>query len=163
MERRKQVNTDDRERVLIVLANFHDDAFHIATALADQLARDGLTVQLADLEAGHAPVLANYDAVIIGARVRLGQNDRALTSYIREHLAELGALPGFWYCVGHGSFHGDAVARLTARRAGWQPTATWSFIDASESQQAEVEGFAQLIVDEVPGDDDAPPARILRE
>ena len=140
-----------RERILILLANLHDDAARIATMLAAELAVDGLTVALADLASGHVPRLADYDAVIIGTRVRLGENDRALTSYIREHLSELAALPAFWYCVGHGSYRGDSAARLPARRTGWQPTATWSFVDASASQQAEIEGFSQLIADEVKG------------
>jgi len=140
---------------LIVLANCHDDAAHVATMLAEHLALDDLTVDVADLGTGPVPVLADYDAVIIGARVRLGEDDRALTAYIRENLAELDALPAFWFCVGHGSFHCDSAARRTARRTGWQPTATWSFVDATPSQQADVEGFAQLIADEVPGFVDA--------
>lgn len=150
MDRCDRLNADDRERVLIVLADFHDDAARVATLLAEQLAVDGLTVELADLDTGHVPPLADYDAVIIGARVRLGHHDRDLTAYIREHLSELRALPAFWYCVGHGSFHSDTTARLTASRTGWQPTATWSFVDASPSQKAEIEGFARLIADEVP-------------
>jgi len=119
--------------------------------LAEHLALDNLIVDVCDLDTGCVPALAGYDAVIIGARVRLGENERALTAYIREHLAELDALPAFWFCVGHGGFQCDSAARASARRTGWQPTATWSFVDATSSQQAEVEGFAQLIADEVPG------------
>jgi len=152
MDRRDHMSADTRERVLIVLANFHDDAAHIATMLAEQLAADNLAVELADLETGHVPPLADYDAVVIGARVRLGHNERALSAYIREHVSELGELPAFWYCVGHGSYPSESAGRLTARRTGWLPTATWSFVDAaSASQQGEVEGFAQLIGSEVPG------------
>ncbi|MBV8762923.1 MAG: hypothetical protein JO257_36900 [Deltaproteobacteria bacterium] len=150
MDRRDRADEDLRERVLILVANLHDDAARIASSIAAQLAAEGMTAELASLELGHVPPLADYDAVVIGARVRLGQHDRALTTYIREHLAELRTLPAFWYCVGQGSFPSEAVARLTARRTGWQPTATWSFVDASDSQRDEVRGFAELIADEVP-------------
>jgi len=151
MDRRDRIDVENRERVLLVLANLHDDAAQVATMLAEDLAADRMTVELAELGAHHTPPLADYDAVIIGARVRLGRHDRAVIDYIREHRGTLATLPAFFYSVGgHGVLDRDTYAHRMTRRTGWKPTATTSFADASPLQRGGVNAFARLVADETP-------------
>lgn len=150
MDRRDRMAVDDRDRILLVLANLHDDAAQVATMLAEELATDGVTVELAALGARSVPPLADYDAAVIGAQAHLGHDDRAVMDYIGDHVAELATLPAFFYSVGGRGFHFESYARRMARRTGWQPTATWRFADRSDAPRADVRAFARLIGDEIP-------------
>jgi menaquinone-dependent protoporphyrinogen oxidase len=149
MDCRERANVEDRERVLLVLANLHDDAARIGTMLAGELTADGLTVELAELEGRHVPPLADYDAVVIGAHVRLGHHDRTVIDYLARHVVDLQTLPAFFYSVGRGAYC-DSHARRVTHRTGWQPTAMWTFSDASAYQRTDVRAFARLVADEIP-------------
>ncbi|HTR50357.1 MAG TPA: flavodoxin domain-containing protein [Kofleriaceae bacterium] len=110
-----------------------------------------MTVELAELGSRPAPPLADYDAVVIGAHVRLGRHDRAVIDYIREHRGMLVRLPAFFYSVGgHGVFDRDTYAHRMTRRTGWVPTATTSFADAGALQRGGVRAFARVVADETP-------------
>lgn len=150
MDRRDRKEVDGRERVLLVLANLRDDAAQVATLLAEELAADGLAVELAALGTRSVPPLADYDAVVIGVHARLGHDDRAVMGYIDDRLADLATLPAFFYSVGGRGFHFESYAGRMARRTGWQPTASWKFADRSEAPRADVRAFARLIGDEIP-------------
>jgi hypothetical protein len=120
IDARERRDADDREeRVLVVYADASWTR-PVADALAQELMRDGMIVEQADVGAG-APPPADYDAVVIGAPLRLGRYPRVLCAYVAEHRAELAQIPTFLYVVHHQ--HTADVARF-ARDAGWEPTFT---------------------------------------
>lgn len=142
---------EDRERVLLVLANLHDDAAHVATMLIADLTAEGLTVELAALAGNGVPPTADYDAVVVGTHVRFGHPAREVVAYIRDHLDELGATPAFFYSVGsHATTHRERDVRRMTERTGWQPTMSWAFRGADDLQGVEVRAFARLVADEIP-------------
>lgn len=142
---------DDRERVLIVLANLHDDAAHIATQLIQALTADGLCVEVAEVGGSGVPPLADYDAVIVGTHVRFGHPTRSVVAYIRDHLGELTDVPAFYYSVGGRAMvrRGRDSRRLT-ERTGWHPEMTWAFTVDSDLQNVEIRAFARLVADAIP-------------
>jgi len=151
MDRRARASADTRERVLLVLANLHDDAARIATMLAEELAADGLAVEILELDARHALPLADYDAVVVGANVRFGRHARSVIEYIREQRGSFASLPAFFFSVGgHGAFDRDSYVHRMTRRTGWKPTAAASFADASAFERGDVHAFARLVADEIP-------------
>lgn len=142
---------EDRERVLLVLANLHDDAAHIATMLIRELTDDGLVVELADVGNAAAPPVADYDAVLIGAHVCFGHHTRAVVAYIRDHRAELARVPALFFSVGSQAVaHGARDARRLTARTGRRPDGTWAFRDATDLQRTDVRAFARLIADAIP-------------
>lgn len=151
LDQREHNDLEARERVLIVLANLHDDAAHVATKLAQELAGDGLVVEVAEIGSRGIPPLADYDGVIVGAHVRFGHHTREVVDYIRDHLVELRALPAFFYSVGsRATLHRDRDAQRLALRTGWRPAEIWTFTDASDLQDIEVRAFSRLVADEIP-------------
>ena len=151
MDRRDRVDLDDRERVIVVLASLRDDAARVASTLAESLAEDWLTVEIADLGTRSPPPLEDYDAVVIGAQVRFGRHARSVIDYIREHREALAALPAFFYSVGgHGVFDRDGYTRRMTRRTGWHPILAATFADASAVQRPDICAFAHQLADEIP-------------
>ena len=57
---------DVRGRVLVARGGRSRHTKAIAVALVDRLSHDGLTAELADLDAGAVPPAGNYEAVVIG-------------------------------------------------------------------------------------------------
>jgi hypothetical protein len=142
---------DHRERVLVVLANLDDDAARIAAMLIEDLAADGLTVELAALAGGAVPPVADYDAVVVGTHVRLGRPARAVVTYIRDHLDELDGGTSFFFSVGgRGRIDRDLGAGRVSECTGWQPTLSWAFTDSTDLRSVEVRAFARLVADEIP-------------
>ena len=64
-----------------------------------ELARDGLVVEVADLEDGGAPPPGDHDLVVIVSPVRLGRVSRTARVYAERHGAALSAVPAFWIRV----------------------------------------------------------------
>jgi menaquinone-dependent protoporphyrinogen oxidase len=127
MDRRGRRDLGDRaERVLVVFA--HEDAStrSIAEVIAGDLARDRLCVELADSDARTAPPPADYEAVVIGSRVRFGRFAPAVIEYIVRHRDALAAMPAFFFVVGNTS-HPERLEVQIAHRTGWHPTVTTAF------------------------------------
>ena len=142
---------DDRERVLLVLANSEDDAALLAAMLAEELAEDAFTVEVADVSNHSVPPLADYDGVVIGAHVRLGRYERSMISYIRDQRDALAMMPAFFYSVGGVSvFERDMLARRVTGRTGWIPTSIATFADGGAGQRAAVRTFARQVAEEIP-------------
>lgn len=151
LDRRERAAIEDRERVLVIVANPRDDAASIAAMLAAYLAEDELAVELAVLEGNAPPPLEDYDAVVIGGQIRFGRHTRAAVEYIRGHRCALAALPAFFYSVGgHGVFDRDSYLRRMIRRTGWQPMLAATFADASPVQRGDIRAFARQIAEAVP-------------
>jgi menaquinone-dependent protoporphyrinogen IX oxidase len=159
MDRRDRADIDDRERVIVVVASLRDDAARVASALARGLTDDGLVVEFAELGPRSMPPLEDYDAVVIGAQVRLGRHARAVIDYIREHRAILATMPTFFYSVGgHCVVDRDGYIERMKQRTGWHPTLVATFANASAVQQPDIRGFAQRIADEIPA---VPPPTLI--
>ena len=151
LDHRNRVTIDTRERVLVVLANLHDDAARMARWIVKLLRDDRLAVDIADLSTRAVPPLADYDAVMIGAAVRLGRHRRAIIDYVRDRRRELAELPAFFFSVGgHGVFWRHGYIERMTRRTGWHPTSAATFADAGERQRTDVEAFARDVADDVP-------------
>jgi menaquinone-dependent protoporphyrinogen oxidase len=144
-------NVDIRERVVIVLANLRDDAACIATKLVGDLAVDDLAVEVVDLEMRRPPPLADYDAVIIGARIRFGRHPRSIVNYVRDQREALATMPASFYSVGgHDVFDREGYLLQLTQRTGWRPTATAAFANADTIQRPAIREFAHHIADEIP-------------
>ena len=120
LDARERRTLDDVDpRVLVVYTR---DTKAIADALAVELRRDRLTVQLADADAGAMPPLADYDALVIGCSARQGMHPPSVIDYITEHADELATMPGFLFTIGTVDDI-DAIVRATR----WRPTASGVF------------------------------------
>lgn len=150
MDRRDSREGDDRDRVLVVYAGAKQ-TLPVSTALAAELAREGITVEQADVDLG-APPPADYDAVVIGTPVRFGRIPRSLRAYLSEHRAGLAELPTFLYVV----HRTDEVDPELVRETGWRPTYAigvarppwWG--RGSSHRMARARQLARLVVDEIP-------------
>ena len=152
VDRRDPLAVDDRERVLVVLANLHDAAAHLATAIVEALQDDRVAIEVAALAAHAVPRLADYDAVVIGSLTHLGRHGQPILDYIGAQRAALATMPAFFYAVDR---HGDPAARARSidrvrRRTGWVPTSTATFTGADDLPHDEVRTFARRIADEIP-------------
>jgi len=137
---------DERgERVMVGFASYDSATQAIAQSLAEVLQRDGLVVEVADVARGAAPPPADYDAVVLGSRVRFGLPARAAVDYVARHRDALAGMPAFWFTVGR-----PAHDRITSR-TGWVPAAFAQFRRTID--RAHVETFARAIADEVPAQD----------
>lgn len=107
---------DSRNRVLVAYAGRSRPTKAIAVALVDRLSHDGLTADLADLDAGAGPPADDYEAVVIGSCVRLGRNPQSVLDYILHSREALATMPTFLFSIGNGDLAG--MFRVT----GWEPT-----------------------------------------
>jgi hypothetical protein len=149
--------TDDaRERVLVVFAGAAGTR-SVAAALAEELARDGLVVELADADAHAAPPPHDYDAVIIGSPAGLGRGARAIIEYVTHHRDALASMPAFWFAVGRSEI---ASSERLRRATGWLPARSFGVIrpgwrvrwfdDPSSQRAPRIHEIARAIGDEVP-------------
>jgi menaquinone-dependent protoporphyrinogen IX oxidase len=155
MDHRDRRDVDDREeRVLVVYADAKRTR-PVATALAEELSQEGVTVEQAAAELG-APPPADYDAVVVGTSVRFGRFPRPLRAYLAEHRAGLAEIPTFLYVVDRR----DELDAKLAHATGWQPTFAISiarpplrvrwFGDPMARREQRVHELAQAVIDELP-------------
>lgn len=151
MDRRDHGDLDE-DRVLVIDEDASDTGA-ISGALARELQHDGMRVEQANVELG-APPPQDYDAVVIGTRVRFGRLPRALVEYVSIHGAALSQMPAFLYVVGRLDI--ERFVRMT----GWRPTrildirrrrwlASW-FADPTQRVASRVHELAQLVADHTP-------------
>lgn len=149
--------TDDAsDRVLIVFTRAAGTR-SVAAALAEELARDGLVVELADADTHAAPPPHDYDAVIIGSPARLGRRARVIIEYIARHRDALASMPAFWFAVGPSEI---ASSERLRRATGWLPTRSFGvvrpswrvcgFDDPSSERAPRIHEIAHAIGDEIP-------------
>ena len=161
MDRRDRRDRDDQvERVLVVCPGTDTQTAAIARALASDLARDGLIVELADLDRGAAPQPAAYEAVVIASPVRFGRLARSAVAYIDAHHRALSATAGFLISVARGARSSRSLDRLV-RSTGWRPTLSASLARSSwlarrfggpdvRAESSRIHAIALAIADEVP-------------
>jgi len=151
IDRREHLDIDDQDRILVVASGMHVHTRRIGEEIADALRQDNFVVELATLEAGGTPPLEDYDGVVIGAPVRLGERARVLGDYLRAHRDSLAAMPGFFFAVGSCSeLSADDYIERVARSTGWQPTGSASFLDDQEVPRTEIQALAERICNEIP-------------
>ncbi|HEY0993952.1 MAG TPA: flavodoxin domain-containing protein [Kofleriaceae bacterium] len=149
--------TDDAsERVLIVVASAAITR-SVAAALGEELARDGLVVELADADTHAAPPPHDYDAVIIGSPAQLGRRSRAIVEYITRHRDALASMPAFWFAVGRNDV---ASSDRLQRATGWLPLRSFGLVrpswrvrwfdDPSSERAPRIQEIARAIGDEIP-------------
>jgi hypothetical protein len=145
MDRRERMvlMADNTERVLVVVAGGETTAA-AGASLARLLREDGLTIDLADAEAGPPPP-QDYDAVVIGCGRRFGRGVRAATAYVAGHRDVLSAMPSFFF----GTCPDEATAALAriSRATGWLPTA-FATIDGVHTD--DLRRLAIEVADELP-------------
>jgi hypothetical protein len=121
MDRHDRRDRDDHtERVLVACTGTDAQTAAISRALADELGRDQLIVEVADLDRGIPPAPADYEAVVIAAPVRFGRLARSARTYVEAHRRALSAMPGFLISVRR-SRASRSLDRVLAG-ARWQPT-----------------------------------------
>jgi hypothetical protein len=145
-----------RERVLVIHAQSRYTR-PVADALAHELSRDGFTVEIADADTRAAPPPADYDAIVIGSRVRFGGHARAIVDYIAHHREALATMPAFLFAV---SRDGHAHVGRLRRATGWLPTRSFGiarpawhvrwFGDPNAERAPRVHELALAIGEEVP-------------
>lgn len=85
------------KKILIIYSSVHGQTHKIATRLADQLIALGNSVMTADINA--APILSDFDKIIIGASIRHGKHNPALYQFIQQHQAVLSDKVGGFFSV----------------------------------------------------------------
>ena len=153
MDRRDQLQLelDDRERVLVLLAASHEPTARIADILAEYLKADDLVVDHATLGKGAPPPFADYDAAVIGAPAGLHGHGGRLADYVHAHAAELDAMPVFVFAVGHaGRRDPDAYLAHLTRQIGWRPAGTATVHDDVANPRPAIAEFARQIADDIP-------------
>lgn len=149
LDRRDREHVDDRaERVLV--ASAADPATHpVSELLACCLARDGLTVELADADARAAPPAEDYDAVILVSRVRLGRHPRSVVEYIDRNRATLAELPTACIAIGDTARVRGSIGDL-ARATGWSPAMQLELVRGAHGFDEAIRELARTLAESVP-------------
>jgi menaquinone-dependent protoporphyrinogen oxidase len=119
-------------RVLVVCASEHGHTRAIADSIALHLERGNHEVDVVDVVA-EPPSPVDYDAVVLGSRIRSERAARALIRYGRRYRAELEVRPTALYvvCLAAARVDGQDRARhyleRTIAELGWRPQETAVF------------------------------------
>lgn len=119
--------------ILIVYGTSYGQTAKIAERMRQRLAGRGHTVTLIRGDAlpqGFA--LEPYDVVIVGASLIFGRHQKYIQRFVREHAAELNAMPSAFFSVSASAAGPEPEAKADARRkleefltaCGWQPLRT---------------------------------------
>jgi hypothetical protein len=97
------------ERVLVIYSKL-GDARHAADALAHELTRAGLHVELAVASACGMPPPHDYDAVVLASCMWLGRHTPSVVAYAARYREVLADMPSFLCVVSHA--RGASIARM---------------------------------------------------
>ena len=86
-------------RILVVFASSNGQTHLIADAIAGHLRNAGHGVELSDALAGGAPPPEDYDAVIVGSRVRMGRHANEIVEYVVANRYALSRIPSAFFSV----------------------------------------------------------------
>ena len=122
-------------RVLILYATTEGHTARVAARIAQRLRDRGHAVESHRAEpAGMGLNLAGFDALIVGASVHYGRHPPHLRTWLREHRADMAALPGAFFSVSLSARTKPPAAQRYLenflRQAGWQPRQTATFAGA---------------------------------
>ncbi|MGE5180954.1 MAG: flavodoxin domain-containing protein [Acidobacteriota bacterium] len=158
MDRRDRDQLDAlAERVLVVFEDDRGPVTQIAEGLHRILRQDGFVSELAAAGARGAPPPQDYDAVVVGSRMRFGRHALPIVQYAFTHRDALTERPSFLFSVdaaGVGDADGSHAARGLSQCTGWEPLHSESFVVRSRrlhpTCESQIRGLAARIADEVP-------------
>jgi menaquinone-dependent protoporphyrinogen oxidase len=116
-------------RVLIAYGTNEGQTAKIAEYLADTLRGNGCVADPVDIKHSPAPHLENYDAVIVGASIRLGKHQRYVRDFVKQNRPALERLPTAFFSVSLSAHDqteaaGKEIVRCLAefaQQTGWRP------------------------------------------
>lgn len=111
--------------VLVTAASEHGATREIAARIGDDLAEQGLEVELKNPEDVHE--VSQYDACVVGSAIYLGQWLKPATSFVEDHAGELSQRPTWLFSSGpivgdppepdpHDAAKGDTLAEAVHAR-----------------------------------------------
>lgn len=115
-------------KILIVYGTTEGQARKICEFAAQRLRAHGDEVSLFDAAAGEAPDAAAFDAAIFAASIHVGQYQKPLIAYARQHAGALNAMPSMFLSVslaaaGTEKEDLEGIAKCAAdftKETGWQ-------------------------------------------
>jgi menaquinone-dependent protoporphyrinogen oxidase len=112
-------------RILIAFASSLGHTHKVADAIAAELRCRGHEVELASLLHGVPPPVEDYDAVVLGSRVRFGKHAQQVVDYISANRAELSEIPGYFFSVSMAAANGgtdpEGYLQKLFDTVQWQP------------------------------------------
>ena len=129
--------------ILIVTATTNGQTAKVAEAIARTLEAEGLGTRVVDVEAAGSIRVRDFDGVILGGSVHMGQHQRALVRWARRHAATLTSLPSAFFSLSLTAAFDSPEARATAREfvddflddTGWAPHDVACFAGAVRNSQ----------------------------
>jgi menaquinone-dependent protoporphyrinogen oxidase len=123
-------------KILVVFHTAEGQTAKIADHVAAVLRDLGDTVEVHDVAGAPAP--EGYDGVVVGDSIHAVHHSRALTRYVRDHVAALNELPAAFFQVSLTSANPDAEHTATAQglvqelldRTGFDPDLVGLFAGA---------------------------------
>jgi menaquinone-dependent protoporphyrinogen oxidase len=98
-------------KVLILYGTTEGQTRKICAFLAERLRAKGAEVALADATAGQRADPSTFDAAILAASLHVGQYQRAVVDFAREHHARLNAMPSAFVSVSLAAVDSDPEER----------------------------------------------------
>lgn len=86
-------------KTLILYSTREGQTREIATRLGAELKMLGRESDILNLHDNNTIVWAQYDRVVIGASIRYGRFNRAVTDFVQKHLQQLSQLPSAFFSV----------------------------------------------------------------
>jgi menaquinone-dependent protoporphyrinogen oxidase len=115
--------------ILVAFASDHGHTHHVADRIAGALRSAGHDVRVADLARDPRPDPATADAVVVGASLHAGRYQPVVIGWVRDHAAQLRAVPSAFFSVSLSAAEdtertrrnlGDILTGFVAR-TGWRP------------------------------------------
>jgi menaquinone-dependent protoporphyrinogen oxidase len=125
-------------RVLIPYGTSEGQTARIADYLADVLRDQGHEAFPVDIKRSGTPDPAGYDAVIVGASVRMGKHQSCVRDFVRKHRGTLERLPSAFFSVSLAAHDSTQAARdevdgyieKFVQHTGWRPRKVGRFAGA---------------------------------
>ncbi|MFB6183563.1 MAG: flavodoxin domain-containing protein [Haloarculaceae archaeon] len=122
--------------VLVLYGTSEGQTAKIASRVADVLTERGHAVTTVDLaESAPGAALTDFDAVVVGSSIHLGDHQPAVTSFVADHRDALASLPTAFFQVSLSSAADDPYSRTEAggyvedfvAETGWNPARIGEF------------------------------------
>jgi menaquinone-dependent protoporphyrinogen oxidase len=138
--------------VLILYASKHGHTAKIAHRIARALSDSDITADVRDTNAAEDLSPAGYDGVIVGASIHVGNHQREIIDWAKQHQVTLSELPSAFFSVCLAVADDDDEGREAARtyiddfvdETGWTPGSTTTF--AGAIQYLEYDFVTRLLI-----------------
>lgn len=122
-----------QKRIAVIYGTSEGQTRKISDFLASRLRSRGCDVAVMHVD--ELPldyVLDNSDAIILGASIHVGHFQKAVVSYVREHVGRLSQMPGAFFAVSLSAATGEqeqaeGYVKDLREETGWEPDLTVSF------------------------------------